>query len=88
MPDERRNMTIDECTTSGDKDNNQSHKKFTFETQFDFEHLYFQKIMNALVLIQILFRSFAGHRKFVKKGAMTLLELQKRMFAKNTQLLE
>ena len=24
MPDERRNMTIDECTTSGDKDNNHS----------------------------------------------------------------
>ena len=44
--------------------------------------------MNALVHIQILFHSFVVRRKLVKKGAMTLLESQKKMSAKNMQLLE
>ena len=44
--------------------------------------------MNALGLIQILFLSSVVRLKSVKKGAMTLLESQKKMFAKSIQLSE
>ena len=44
--------------------------------------------MNALAHIQILFHSSVVRPKSVKRGAMTLLELQKIMFVKSMQLLE